>query len=74
MKRIIVANDKLYTINRSFKGDGWFGRVVENMNVDEILFHYHSDKLLKDTNGIYHLVNEIGDVEIIEEIIEEIIC
>jgi hypothetical protein len=67
MKRIINVNETLYTINRSFRGDGWFGKIVENMNVDEILKGYHSEKLLKDTNGIYHLVNEIKDVEIIEE-------
>jgi hypothetical protein len=68
MKRIINVDDKLYTINRSFRGDGWFGKAVEELNVDDILKYYHSDKLLKDTNGLYHLVNEIKDVEIIEEI------
>jgi len=67
MKRIINANGILYTITKSFKGDGWFGKIVENMNVDDILQNYHCDKLLKDTNGLYHLVNEIQDVEIIEE-------
>jgi hypothetical protein len=68
MKRIINVKDKLYTINRSFKGDGWFEKAVEELNVDDILKYYHSDKLLKDTNGLYHLVNEIEDAEIIEEI------
>jgi hypothetical protein len=67
MKRIINYGGTLYTINRSFKGDGWFGRVVETMDAGEILTGYHSEKLLKDTNGIYHLVNEIENVEIIEE-------
>ncbi len=68
MKGILNLNGKLYTINRSFKADGWFGHAVKNINVNEILLHYHSDKLLKDKTGIYHLVNEIQDVEIIEEV------
>jgi hypothetical protein len=67
MKRMIENNGELYTINRSFKGDGWFDRVVKGMNVDDILKAYHCDKILKDSNGMYHLVNQIKNAEIIEE-------
>ena len=64
---MIENNGELYTINRSFKGDGWFDRVVKGMNVDDILKAYHCDKILKDSNGMYHLVNQIKNAEIIEE-------
>lgn len=64
---MIENNGELYTITRSFKGDGWFDRVVKGMNVDDILKAYHCDKILKDSNGMYHLVNQIKNAEIIEE-------
>lgn len=48
--------------------DGWFDNVVKNLNVDELLTAYHCDKLLKANNEKYHLVNEIKDAEIIDEI------
>jgi hypothetical protein len=66
MNNIIIINDTLYQIKRSFKESGWFGVAVKNVNLDEILEAYHCDKLLKDSNGMYHLVNEIKDAEIIE--------
>lgn len=69
MKGMIESNGELYTIHRSFKGDGWFDRVVKGMNVDDILKAYHCDKILKDSNGMYHLVNQIKNAEIIEETI-----
>lgn len=52
-------------IKRSFKVDGWFDRAVKGMNVDDILKAYHCDKILKDSNGMYHLVNQIKNAEIV---------
>jgi hypothetical protein len=68
MRKMIETNGILYQIQRTFKGDGWFDRAVKGMNVDDILQAYHCDKILKDSNGLYHLVNEIKDVGIIEEV------
>lgn len=64
---IISIGEKMYVIKRSFKQDGWFGRMVEATNIDEITSAYRVEKLLKSNNGYYHLVNEIKDVTEIEE-------
>lgn len=61
--KIINVNGILYIIKRSFKPDSWFSNVVQNMNVTEIENGYHVDKLLKDSNGYFHLANRIDDIE-----------
>jgi hypothetical protein len=63
MMRLINVNGVLYNIKRTFKPDGWFGNVVQNMNVTEIERGYHVDKLLKDSNGYWHLADRVDDVE-----------
>ena len=65
MKGIIESNGELYIIKRTFRGDGWFDRAVKELNVDDIVRAYHCDKILKDTNGMYHLVNQIKNAEIV---------
>jgi hypothetical protein len=67
MNGVININDTLYVAKRKFRQDGWFGRVVQNMNVDELLAAYHCDMLFKGTDEMYYLVNKISDVEILEE-------
>lgn len=62
---MIESNGELYIIKRTFKGDGWFDRAVKELNVDDIVRAYHCDKILKDTNGMYHLVNQIKNAEIV---------
>lgn len=64
--KYINSDNKLYIIKRTFKAEGNFHKVVENFNIDEILLAYKVDKLLKDSNGNYHIVNEVKDVEEIE--------
>lgn len=61
--KIINVNGILYVIKRSFKPESWFSKVVQGMDVTEIERGYHVDKLLKDSNGYYHLANRIDDVE-----------
>lgn len=63
---LINFNNDLYLLKRSFKIDSWFGKLVETTNVEEICNFYHCDKLLKDTNGNYLLVNKIDDAQIVE--------
>jgi hypothetical protein len=46
--------------------DSWFGKAVDNFPVEEILSEYHADKLLRDTNGLYHLVNIVPEAEVLE--------
>lgn len=65
MKGLIESNGELYIIKRTFKGDGWFDRAVKELNVDDILRAYHCDKILKDSNGMYHIVNQIKNAEIV---------
>ena len=62
---MIESNGELYIIKRTFRGDGWFDRAVKELNVDDIMRAYHCDKILKDTNGMYHLVNQIKNDEIV---------
>jgi len=62
---MIESNGELYIIKRTFRGDGWFDRAVKELNVDDIVRAYHCDKILKDTNGMYHLVNQIKNAEIV---------
>lgn len=64
---IINFGDKLYVVKRTFKQDGWFSKIVEQMNIDTITAAYGVEKLLKSNNGYYHLVNEIKDVTPIDE-------
>jgi hypothetical protein len=70
MENLIIINNELYQVKRTFKSDGGFNKVVESVSVEEILSNYHCDKLLRGSNGIYYLVNEIKDAEIIETPIE----
>jgi hypothetical protein len=64
--QFITANEKLYVVKRTYKPDGNFSKMVQNTTIEQILSVYKADKLLKDTNGNYHLVNEVTDVEPIE--------
>jgi hypothetical protein len=68
--KLINFNNELYQLKRSFKIDSWFGKAVENFPINEILEGYHVDKLLKDTNGNYLLVNKVDEAEIVEDITE----
>jgi hypothetical protein len=65
--KLINFNNELYQLKRSFRIDSWFGKAVEKFPVEEILAEYHADKLLRDTNGYYHLVNNVSEAEVIEE-------
>lgn len=62
--QFINANEKLYVVKRSYKPDRNFSKMVENASIEEILSVYKADMLLKDSNGNYHIVNEVKDVEI----------
>lgn len=65
--KLINFNNELYQLKRSFRIDSWFGKAVEKFPVEEILLEYHADKLLRDSNGYYHLVNIVSDAQVIEE-------
>jgi hypothetical protein len=69
--KLINFNNELYQLKRSFKVDSWFGKAVDNFPVEEILAEYHADKLLRDNNGLYHLVNVVPEAEVLEYTLEK---
>jgi hypothetical protein len=69
--KLINFNNELYQLKRTFKIDSWFGQAVDKFHIEEILSEYHADKLLKGNDGLYYLVNQIKDAEIIEYILKE---
>ena len=69
--KLINFNNELYQLKRTFKIDSWFGQAVDKFPIEEILSEYHVDKLLKGNDGLYYLVNQIKDVEVIEYILKE---
>jgi hypothetical protein len=69
--KLINFNNELYQLKRTFKIDSWFGQAVDKFPIEEILSEYHVDKLLKGNDGLYYLVNQIKDAEVIEYILKE---
>ena len=69
--KLINFNNELYQLKRAFKIDSWFGQAVDKFPIEEILSEYHVDKLLKGNDGLYYLVNQIKDAEVIEYILKE---
>jgi hypothetical protein len=69
--KLINFNNELYQLKRTFKIDSWFGQAVDKFPIEDILSEYHVDKLLRGNDGLYYLVNQIKDVEVIEYILKE---
>ena len=76
MKQFTIVNfgESRYTVNRIFRPGGWFEKCVNEAGGEEVCQSFGVDKLIRDNNsGLFYLVNEIKDIEIIEEpeVVEE---
>ena len=59
--QFLNVNGEQYQLVRKFNTGGWFDKVVEQFGGEEVCRQYHCDKLLKDSNGVFYLVNEVKD-------------
>jgi hypothetical protein len=63
-------DDVRYIIRRKFTPGGWFEKAVNEIGGEEMAKEYGCDKLLRDPNGLFYLVSEISEVDILEEILD----
>ena len=63
--QFLNVNDTHYQIIRKINPTGWFDSAIKTFGGEEICRQYHVDKLLKDPNGVYFMVNEVKDAEIV---------
>ena len=65
----LQANGSIWIVKRKFKADGWFADLLNNniATAEEICERYHVEKLLKDGNNNYYLVNEVPEAEIVND-------
>ena len=68
----LQANGTVWVVKRKFKPDSWFAEAVTRniVTAEEICKEYCVEKLLKDNNDNYYLVNEVPEAEIIEDEIQ----
>ena len=66
---MINANGSVWIVKRKFKADSWFADLLTNKiaTAEEICERYHVEKLLKDGNDNYYLVNEVPEAEIVND-------
>ena len=68
----LQANGSVWIVKRKFKADSWFADLLTKniATAEEICERYHVEKVLKDNNDNYYLVNEVPEAEIIEDEIQ----
>jgi len=68
----LQANGTVWIVKRKFKADSWFAEMITRnvATAEEICREYCVEKLLKDNNDNYYLVNEVPEAEIIEDEIQ----
>ena len=66
---MINANGSVWIVKRKFKADSWFADLLNNniATAEEICQKYHVEKVLKDANDNYYLVNEVSEAEIVND-------
>ena len=66
--QFLNINDTFYQVLRKFRADNsYFPKAVEIYGGEEICKYYHAEKLLKDSNGNFYIVNEVSDANVIPE-------
>ena len=65
----LQANGSVWIVKRKFKAEGWFADLLTNniATAEEICERYHVEKLLRSTDGMYYLVNEVPEAEIVND-------
>ena len=65
----LQANGSVWIVKRKFKAEGWFADLLNNnrASAEEICQRYHVEKLLRSTDGMYYLVNEVPEAEIVND-------
>jgi hypothetical protein len=65
----LQANGSIWVVKRKFKADSWFADLLtKNLaTAEEICKQYHVEKMLKDGNDNYYLVNEVSEAEIVND-------
>ena len=65
----LQANGSVWVVKRKFKADSWFAEMMTRnlTNAEEVCSAYCVEKLLKDNNDNYYLVNEVPEAEIVNE-------
>ena len=64
---MINANGSVWIVKRKFKADSWFDVAVQMFGAEAICKEYCVEKLLRNTEGIYYLVNEVPEAEIVND-------
>jgi len=65
----LQANGSVWIVKRKFKAEGWFADLLNNniSTAEEICERYHVEKVLRSTDGMYYLVNEVPEAEIVND-------
>jgi hypothetical protein len=65
----LQANGTVWVVKRKFKADSWFAEMITRniTTAEEVCKEYCVEKLLKDNNDNYYLVNEVPEAEIIND-------
>ena len=65
----LQANGSVWIVKRKFKAEGWFADLLNNniATAEEICERYHVEKVLRSTDGMYYLVNEVTEAEIVND-------
>lgn len=64
---MINANGSVWIVKRKFKADSWFDTAVQMFGAEVLCKEYCVEKLLRNTEGMYYLVNEVPEAEIIND-------
>ena len=64
---MINANGSVCIVKRKFKADSWFDTAVQMFGAEAICKEYCVEKLLRNTEGMYYLVNEVPEAEIVND-------
>jgi hypothetical protein len=68
--KMLNANGSVWIVKREFKADCWFAKAIETFGAEEICKSYCVEKVLRGGDGMYYLVNEVPEAEIIEDEIQ----
>jgi len=65
----LQANGSVWIVKRKFKAEGWFADLINNniATAEEICERYHVEKVLRSADGMYYLVNEVPEAEIVND-------
>lgn len=64
---MINANGTVWIVKRKFPADSWFNTAVNTFGAEAICREYCVEKLLRNTEGMYYLVNEVPEAEIVND-------